>query len=492
MDSLVLLTMSLASVALAAEPPLTGSPPTQIVAELRIIQTAQAKGADAIDPLRLRYKTLAQQRPGEVMLRVYLAMCDVPSDGAWNQLKNVLAVEPNNLWARYGVARTYNAWKMKDEARREWDALLKADRQFYLAYVGAGEFARSVGDDALAEKQFRQSLAIADNPWAHGALGQLQAAQGKTDASKAELLTSLKQWPEQPKIISALLSLLPDHQIPEAVGLLVSLASIDPKNKEARLAVAKVKDAEGKPKEAVQEYERLVRLGDAAPESLRRLAELYRSQNDEDGEERTLNLLASRDKDSPSANLRLAELAQGKNDFERAEGQLLEALARAPTEASAHLQLGRLKLARQLTHEALESFRAGAQLATAGNPSPAVNDCSTEAETIEKQLRLVAPAKGTVDAIYTKVSRDLAQFYAVQKKRAPALAGQLALRVRIDGQGVVRGVDVLSDSAKDPLLLAFAYFSLKQAEYPKAKRDPVFEFEFGKRPAAKAGPKAKP
>ena len=41
--------------------------------------------------------------------------------------------------------------------------------------------------------------------------------------------------------------------------------------------------------------------------------------------------------------------------------------------------------------------------------------------------------------------------------------------------------DVLTDEVGDPILIAHAYFSLKDAVYPKKKREPVFEFEMGEK-----------
>ncbi len=476
----LILSMSMcASAAFGAEPPAERAPPDQIIAELQKIQTAQAKGSESIDTLRLAYKTLAQQRPGDVMLRVYLAFCDIPSDSGWNQLKQVLGVDSKNKWARYGLARTYNAWKMRPEARKEWDSLLAEDSGFYLAMAGLGDLARIEGDEASAEKQYRASIAVRDNPWARSALGFQLLTQGRKELAKPEFEKSLQQWPEQPKAAAALLSLYSDPQSAEAVKLLLSLAALEPKNKEARVAVARLRDSEGKTKEAAAEYERAVRLGDTSTPTVSRLAQLYRTLGDDAAEERTLELQAGSDRASPDANVRLSELALARNDAERAEGQLLEALARDQKCAQAHLQLGQLKLKQNVLHEALEAFRAGAAIGGEGTRAAASQRCAQQAEALEKQLNMPKPAAGSINSISNAVAKALAKFYTEEKKRRSIASGTLKLRVRVDEEGVVKGVDVLSDEAKDPLTLAFAYLSLRSAQFPKAKRDPVFEFDVG-------------
>jgi tetratricopeptide (TPR) repeat protein len=451
----------------------------QIIGELKRIQVAQAKGADTLDALRLSYKSLVQQRPGDVMLRVYLAWCDLPSDGAWNQLKQVLGVDSKNKWARYGIARTYTAWKMKEDARKELTALVAEDSRFFLALSGLGELARLEQDDALAEKQFRASLAVADNPWARTNLGLLLLAQGKKDLARSEFEKSLGLWAEQPKAAAALLSLYEDRRSPQAIKVLVSLAELEPKNREARVALAQLRDSEGKLKEATVEYERAIRLGETDGVVLGRLAQIYRQLGDQPAEERTLSLQAGSDKSSGLANVRLAELAMEKNDLEVARGQLLEALAREPKRAQAHLMLGELSLQANVLHEALEAFRAGALTEKSADNDKAQQACATQAEGIEKKLKLSKPATGTVNSISNAVSKSLGKFYLDERSRRSLGKGLLRVRVRIDAEGKVSGVDVLEDQVKDSLVLAHAYFSLAEALYPKGKREPVFEFELG-------------
>ncbi len=63
----------------------------------------------------------------------------------------------------------------------------------------------------------------------------------------------------------------------------------------------------------------------------------------------------------------------------------------------------------------------------------------------------------------------------------PKLGGDIKLRVRVAPDGVVQGVDVLTDTVGDSALLGHAYVALLDAEFEKRKREPVFEFELGQK-----------
>jgi hypothetical protein len=88
-------------------------------------------------------------------------------------------------------------------------------------------------------------------------------------------------------------------------------------------------------------------------------------------------------------------------------------------------------------------------------------------------------AKGNPNNVYWAVQTSLGKFFDERKAASPALAGKYRLRVRITREGLVDGVDVLEDTLQDPLLLGHVYFGLHDAEYPKQKTEPVFEFELG-------------
>jgi outer membrane biosynthesis protein TonB len=73
----------------------------------------------------------------------------------------------------------------------------------------------------------------------------------------------------------------------------------------------------------------------------------------------------------------------------------------------------------------------------------------------------------------------------VRRRANPKLAGTIKVRVKVSADGVVELAEVMEDSVGDPPLAGHAVFALKDAEFEKKRREPVFEFELG--PAKKKG-----
>src|SRR4051812_43489925 len=194
---LCLLTATLIAAAPAAAPP-----PPEVLQELRGIESAGMRGK--IDDLRLKYQDQARSRPSDVQLHVYLAWCSLPSDDAWNQLKAIAALNPDNPWVHLGMGRIYTAWKMKDQARSEYQLILARDAKFVPALTGLAEVKFSEGDFSGAEAGFRAALAMGDDAVARGGLGLSLVRQSKPEA-KAELERAVRLWPDQPAVLQALL-----------------------------------------------------------------------------------------------------------------------------------------------------------------------------------------------------------------------------------------------------------------------------------------------
>lgn len=472
MRALLLGVVAVACVASAAPEAL---PPTlETMIELRKIEAAGYHPGD-VDTYRLKYQDLARQRPAEVMPRVYVAWCTLPSDDAWNQLKAISTIFPDHPWVRYGMGRIYTTWKgMSDLARTEFEAVLKRDPKFFPAIIGLGDVARVKKDWALAEEKYRAALAISDDPFAHAGLGLTLAAQNKNDAALVELKKAIAQQPEQPAALATLIKLSTELKDPEAVVAAQALADLRPKDRDARRMLADLRFERGEKDVAVKEYERLIRLG-ADGEIYRRVATLYRELGDTDGEERTLQSLAAMEDKSTEHNLRLAEIKLARKDYEGAEGQWLEVLARDPKKLEARENLAKLKLELGQPHLALEEYRLG--LAAAPTDARFVEAVAK----LEKDFKLPrTPPKGkTVNHVFWAVQWTLGKFYDERRAANPALEGKFKLKARVSADGKATQIDVVEDTLKDPLLLAHAYFGLRDAEYPKQKVEPVFEFELG-------------
>ena len=477
----LLLTLLVATVAHAAPEVLPPIAPT--MAELQKIEAASYRGT--VDQMRIKYQDAARLRPGDAMPRVYVAWCTLPSDDAWNQLKAIATIFPDNPWVRYGMGRIYTHWKgMSDLARTEFDAVLKKDPKFYPALIGLGDIARLKQDPAVAQQRYRAALAIAEDPFARAGLGLALADQGKSDEARAELRKAIAAQPEQPAALLVLVKLSQEAKDPETVVAAQALADLRPKDREARKLLADLRFAANDKVNAAKEYDRLVRLGNPELVVLQRLTGLYRELADAEGEERTLQTIALMDEKNPEPNLRIAELRLARKDLEGAESQWLEALARDPKRVEALEAIAKLRLDQGVLHEALEEYRK--VLAVDATRA----DSAAAALKLEADFKLPKKkAKGNPNNVFWSVQSSLGKFFderkaarasgPMEQRGEKALEGKYKLRVRISKDGVVEGVDLLEDTLKDPLLLGHVYFGLRDAEYSKAKSEPVFEFELG-------------
>ncbi len=468
----VLLTvLLLASAAQAAHEVLPPIGPTML--ELQKIEAASYRGT--VDQMRIKYQDDARARPGDVMPRVFVAWCTLPSDDAWNQLKAIATIFPDNPWVHYGMGRIYTHWKgMGDLARTEFDAVLKKDPKFFPALIGLGDIALVKKDPELALEKYRQALTLAEDPFAHGGMGLALAALGKSDEARVELRKAITVQPEQPAALAMLVKLSMEAKDPETVNAAQALADLRPKDREARKMLADLRFEAGQKPVAAVEYDRLVRLGNAGPEVLQRLAGLYRELDDSEGEERILQSIAASDEKSPTANLRIAQLRFARKDLEGAEAQWLEALARDPKRVEALEAIARVRLEQGVLHEALDEYRKVMAI------DPTRTEAIAAIAKLETDFKLPRKkAKGNANTVFWGVQSSLGKFFDERKLQNKALEGKYKLRVRITAEGAVAGVDVLEDTVKDPLLLGHVFFGLRDAEFPKQKSEPVFEFELG-------------
>lgn len=475
MVALVLLMRVVLAQTPSAAPPTGDASVEAVSAELRRIETASVKGQG--DVLRLEYQALVAQKPGDVLPRIYLAWVGMPSDESWNQLKGLAAVQPDHPWLHYGMGRVYQAWKMRDQAKTAYETALKKSPRFAPALIGLGDLARLKEDWAEAEQRYRSALGQGNDALARAGAGLALLGAGKADQARIELKQSVAEWPAQPQVLSALLRLCVDAKDPAAADVAGALVELTPKSREARRALADLRYESGDLKVAAEEYERLFKLGAAERPLVQRVVEIHRQLGDTDGEERALARLSGLDQNETEALLRLAQLRLDRKDDDGALAQLVEATARDPKRPEPLLELARIEARHGRLHEAADHYRAAAALA-----GPTAEVAKAEGGKLEKDFELPKRSfNGGVDAIYAKASITLGKLFEKRLLRTPGLNGLIRMRVRIDAGGVVERVDVLEDTVKDPMLLAHAYFALKDAAFPKQKREPVFEFEVGRK-----------
>lgn len=448
---------------------------SSVTQELRTIESAQYR--NQVDALRVDYQSQAQQQPNDVMTRVYIAWCSMVSDDAWNQFKNIAQIHPDNPWAHYGMGRVYTAWKMGDQARTEFEAALKKNPRFSPAMTGLADLLRVQQAWGAAESKYREALAITNDPQAHAGLGLALLEQQKPAEAKRELLAAITGWPDQPAALAALIKLLAADKDPNLIEATARLVDLRPRDREIRRQLADLRFEAGETEAAIADYERLLKLGNPDPMVVRRLIGEYRQRNKVEAEQSMQVVLAGLERDDPAPVLRLAELKLGQNDLEGAQAQYLAALERDPNRAQTLVELAKLRVRMNALFEALEFYRRASKL-----EGPAADEAKAEVVRIEGEVKLPKkPAKGSVDAIYNAAAGSLQAVYAERRRVKPDLAGDLKLRVRVAADGVVQGVDVVGDTVGDPVLTAHAYFVLRDATFEKRKREPVFEFELGKK-----------
>lgn len=442
-----------------------------VMTKLRAIESAQYR--NKADDLRLQHSEVVKARPNELLPRVYVAWCSMPSDAAWNQLKGLTVINPNYPWARYGMGRIYLGWKLKEQAESDFKLALKADPKFYPAMLGLGDAARAASRFTDAEARYREALAIYEDAEAHGGLGLSLLEQGKKDEAKAELQKAVTLWPDQPRALQALAKIAREQKDLQSAGkTLALLLDLTPRDREMRKQLAELKLELGDLKGAADQYEAYLKYGDGDAAVFRAMADTYRKLNDAAGEQRALEQLSGVESGSPEAPLRIAELAEARKDLEGAEAQVLEAAARAPNRADIKLKLGRLRAKRYNLKEAIEAYREAAAA-----PDGQSAEIEKEKTALEAEIGLTPErAKGTVEAVNTFVSKQLNKFYKLRLAEHPELEGVIKAKARINAEGKANSVEIVEDTIGDPLLAAHVYFALKDADYAKKKRDPVFEF----------------
>jgi len=457
----------LPGLALAATPTVE---PERVLKELHAIESAALRGE--VEPYRLRYEAEVKARPTDVMLKLYLAWCSMASDDvAWGELKKVVVASPELPWSHYGMGRIYLRWRLKDQAEISFRTALGANNKgFYPAQVGLADLLRAAEKHEEAIARYREVLAAHEDAEARMGLGLSLLALGRTAEAKEELERAVDQWADQAEALGALMNLARKaDDAKSAVKYADMQVKLRPRDKVARKAAAEIHFALGDKGLAISHYEALVKYGEKDPEVLRRLSELYEDQGNAEGQRKMLSQLVGTG-ESVDALVKLAALAEARGELEEADKRLGTALVREPKNLAVLLKSAHVKAQREMLVQALELYRSAKE----AGASPAE---LADADGLARSLRLSAtPASGNVEQIWKRVNTGLNAFYTERLKENAALGGQLKVKVKVDAQGKVQSVELIEDSVNDPLITGHVYFALKDATYPKQRREPTFEF----------------
>jgi tetratricopeptide (TPR) repeat protein len=91
-------------------------------------------------------------------------------------LKNLLALNPNDVFARYGLAMTYASQGQFEQAFQEFETLLALDPDYSVAYFQAGQALEKLGRLEEARQMYQRGIQVTTRLGQSHARDQLQDA----------------------------------------------------------------------------------------------------------------------------------------------------------------------------------------------------------------------------------------------------------------------------------------------------------------------------
>ena len=96
-------------------------------------------------------------------------------------LKEILALDPKNSFARYGLAMEWSSRGETDAALGEFDTLLANDPEYTAAYFMAAQALAAAGRTAEAIERLKAGIGCASRNGNQHALGEMQAMLDELD-----------------------------------------------------------------------------------------------------------------------------------------------------------------------------------------------------------------------------------------------------------------------------------------------------------------------
>jgi Tfp pilus assembly protein PilF len=91
-------------------------------------------------------------------------------------LKQLLAQDPSNSFARYGLAMEYSKSGELKEAVKEFKSLIASDSTYVAAYYHGGQALEKLGDIDAARAIYQQGMAASSKKGDLHTLGEIEAA----------------------------------------------------------------------------------------------------------------------------------------------------------------------------------------------------------------------------------------------------------------------------------------------------------------------------
>jgi tetratricopeptide (TPR) repeat protein len=448
---------------------------TAMLADMRALRARVRHGEGP--KVHAELKTALEQRPSDRKLILLKNVADASmaasSEEAWRAFKQDSSDHPNDIWPVLGMAFIYTDWKMFPQAQQTLEQADKLKPNYLPVELYRAQLALKKGDDAAAKAAFQGLLARVDLPEAHSGIGQLALKANDLETAKRELTLAVKGDPgdlDGQRALGKLL--LAQKDTAGATAALHEVAAMDPNDGEARFSLAKLEESQGQFADAAKDLVAAGQLRGVDLELAQHAVAVAEKLNDDKAMNTALEQLARVDKNNAQPLIKLAALARARKDTTSEESYDQAALERDPNQSEARLDLARMYRDQGKKREAIEAYKA---LLSAPN-APA--EAQAELQPLTEDLKLsTTPISGDVNKINARFGVDLTKFYKERLKTNPKLTGKLRLGVDVNEKGQVLSVNIVEDTLKDELLALHAYFTMKQVEFPKAKRNPVFEYE---------------
>ncbi len=442
-----------------------------VAAEVRSVAARARRGEGA--KLRQQYLEQSRSRPLDVLPRLLAAWTGAPREDAWQEVAQVAKMNLDEPWPWALSGAIYAQWRgFLDQADGDFDRALRARQGFVPALVGKADVLRLRGKLSEAKAAYQAVLSTAPD-WQEAVSGLgLTLAALKDPAAKAVLEKALELDGDDLATTAALARIAVEaNDSDAAVRLTSKMLESNPRDRDAHLALAKMKEEKKDFAGAVEQYEAAMAFSqDLATAQV--LAGLYRELKRPDQEVRALEKVGLLSPQSVEPLMRIAELKKADGDVDGAEAALRKAAERKPGDAALALALARAERDRDELISAIEAYRAARAKGAA--------EAAAELKDLEaKALLPEAALAGDVNAVYGQVFGRLQKSYRERAKQGRAAGGKLRVRVAIGEDGKVTQVETVEDTLHDEILGALVYFSLKDARYPKVKKAPTFEFVLG-------------
>lgn len=437
--------------------------PDEIRAALRDIASRHQQGDTR--SVREEYARKAEANP-TLEARFLAAAAIADDDLSWEALRELTREQPGFYWAHAGIAAIYGRWGVRDQCERTLAIAAELRPDLGYTHTLRGLMHMNFGEYEEAAAAFDRALQVDPGDVdARVARALSRRALGDDSNLRAELERALRDWPTHYTAAVDLALLLDSAGDPGALQAWERVASIAPKHRHARLALARLRgqsDIAG----AISALEEADALAPLQPTELTQLVELYRTAGRVDGEITALRRLISSSAVEPTHRHRLARLLEQQGDLEGAERTWRAVLELDGTDGEAHLGLGRVLESSDRIREAIESY--GAALDTG------MATAATEVQRLRRACLLPSrPIRGrSLTHLYRVVSSSLEKLYEQRKDDARLSQGVLRARLTTTTRGTVSDVEVLENSLGDPWIEAHLYLLLRDATWSRNANDP--------------------